>query len=254
MSMGRHTTWLLACVALACAAAAQADELAATPYRPSVGTPAALSAPGYFEIEAGVAVETGSGTRTTSIPALLKYAFTPRVGVSFGFTPWLRIRSAAGHQSGHGDGSLTLKLAQPLSDDFMLGGELTSSLALASSGLGSEHADRTLNLIGSGDVAGLHIDLNLNRTRLGDAQASGVSRGLTGWSLGASRALTPQWGLGLEVSGTRQSGSNSTRQWLASAGLSLSPLLVLDAFVARSASGSERGHTFGLGFTRLLAN
>jgi hypothetical protein len=48
----------LALTLMGCAAAAYADDMpAVTPCRPSVSTPAALSAPGWLEVEAGVLCE-----------------------------------------------------------------------------------------------------------------------------------------------------------------------------------------------------
>ena len=60
------------------AAQAQTGELpSATPYRPSVSTPAALSAPGWLEIEAGGLRAGGGGARRDSLPFTFKLAFTP---------------------------------------------------------------------------------------------------------------------------------------------------------------------------------
>src|SRR5262249_54027041 len=73
---------LLGACASAQAQAVQDEEPSVVPYRPSVSTPAALSAPGYLEIEAGGLQERGSGAaRTDSVPYSLKLAFTPDWGV-----------------------------------------------------------------------------------------------------------------------------------------------------------------------------
>ena len=55
------------------AGAAPASEPAATPYRPSVSSPAALPTPGYLELEAGWQKAGGKETRS-GLPLLLKYA------------------------------------------------------------------------------------------------------------------------------------------------------------------------------------
>ena len=51
------------------------DDLQANPYRPSVGSPASLSAPKHFEAEFGVANNNASGANLKTSPFLLKYAF-----------------------------------------------------------------------------------------------------------------------------------------------------------------------------------
>ncbi|HEY2463086.1 MAG TPA: hypothetical protein VGI32_03430, partial [Steroidobacteraceae bacterium] len=67
--------------------AAGADAIAAevpvvTPYRPSVSTPAALSAPGWLETEAGVlSSDGGEPARRESLPYTFKYAFSPDWGI-----------------------------------------------------------------------------------------------------------------------------------------------------------------------------
>ena len=152
------------------------DDLGANPYRPSVGSPASLSAPGHFEMEAGFAHETAPGAHLSNTPLLLKYAFTDRFGVTFGISPWMRVSAAGSSVSGNGDGSITLKAAHPVSDAFMIGGELTASVPVASKGLGGNHSDLTLNLIASNDFAGFHSDINVNSTRLGEIEIAAGSK------------------------------------------------------------------------------
>lgn len=229
------------------------EELAANPYRPSVGSPASLSAPGHFEIEGGFTREVAPDTRLSYTPMLLKYAFTDRIGVTFGISPWLRASTPEGSVSGNGDGSITLKLAQPVTEAFMVGGELTASVPVASSDLGSKRSDFTLNLIVSNDFAGFHTDINVNATRLGDAQDPGVSAHATGWSAGISHPLDEKFGLGLEVSGTHQRGIGTSNQWLAFVSYSLSRKLVLDVFAARERAAGVHTSKAGLGFTYLFA-
>lgn len=78
---------------------------AVTPYRPSVSTPAALSAPGWLEIEGGALRARGSGdTRRDSLPYTLKLAFTPDWGVRLGGDAWVRQTDDTGQRiSGAGD-------------------------------------------------------------------------------------------------------------------------------------------------------
>ena len=230
------------------------EELAANPYRPSVGSPASLSAPGHFEVEAGFAREAAGDARLYNTPMLLKYAFTDRVGVTFGISPWVRMTEPGSSVSGNSDGTITLKLAQPVTEAFMVGGELTASVPVASNDLGSKRSDVTLNLIASNDFAGFHSDINVNATRLGDAQEPGVSTQITGWSAGISRPLTERLGAGVEVSGTRQRGIGSSNQWLLFLSYSLSKKLVIDVYAAREHAADSHTNKAGFGFTYLFAN
>src|SRR5664279_5250498 len=73
----------LAATAPACVAAdddANAEP-STTPYRPSVSTPAALSAPGWLEIEAGFEHDHAGAGMRDSVPATFKLAFSPDWGV-----------------------------------------------------------------------------------------------------------------------------------------------------------------------------
>ena len=86
----------LAITALACAgsvcAADDANDPAVVPYRPSVSTPAQLSAPGWLELEAGGLRAAGPerGTSRTTLPWTLKLAFTPDWGIRVGGDAWVR--------------------------------------------------------------------------------------------------------------------------------------------------------------------
>ena len=71
---------LLLLLALASAARAADDEPTTTPYRPSVSTPAALSAPGWLEIEAGWQHNHADDARRDSIPLSFKLAFDRGLG------------------------------------------------------------------------------------------------------------------------------------------------------------------------------
>ncbi|RMH31244.1 MAG: hypothetical protein D6690_16835 [Nitrospirae bacterium] len=65
---------------------APAEELQATPYRPTISNPAALPIPGILELEAGwqFLEEQTADAHRHSVPFLLKYAFTERVGLLLG--------------------------------------------------------------------------------------------------------------------------------------------------------------------------
>lgn len=119
------------------AGAALASEPPATPYRPSVSSPAALPAPGYLELEAGWQ-KTGGEESRSGLPLLLKYAFSEDFGVLLGTEAAVsQVVPGASRQRGMGDSTLVLKWRRPLADGRALGLELGAKLATASDGLGS---------------------------------------------------------------------------------------------------------------------
>ena len=228
----------LAAGVLASAGGAWADEAASvTPYRPSVSTPAALSAPGWLEVEAGWQHSRADDPRRRdSLPYTLKLAFTPDWGVRIGGDAWVREATADGSRlSGGGDTSLVLKRRFAVDDASAFGLELGAKLPTARHGLGSGHADWGVNGIYSADLGGgrWHTDLNLNATRLGGPLDDGVSRWQQGWAASLSRSLTDPWGVTGELSGTRQRGSENTSQLLVAASYALSRRIALDAGVSK---------------------
>ena len=100
-----------------------AEEPAASPYRPTVSNPAALSEPGWIELEFGLQrVHGGENKRRDGLPFLVKYAFDPNWGILLGGD--LHARATPYDQSaisGYGDTTLTLKHHHALSDDLALG-------------------------------------------------------------------------------------------------------------------------------------
>ena len=73
------------------------SEPAATPYRPTVSNPADLSAPGWLEMEAGVARSKGGGNAwQNDTPWLAKLAFSEDFGVLIGDDAWTRQTDASG--------------------------------------------------------------------------------------------------------------------------------------------------------------
>src|SRR5215212_7684016 len=90
---GCLTTALLSGVAytIPISSLAAEDSPSVTPYRPSVSTPAALSAPGWVEIEVGGFHAHGPGrSRHDSLPYTLKLAFSEDWGVRIGGEGWIR--------------------------------------------------------------------------------------------------------------------------------------------------------------------
>lgn len=230
------------------------SDLQANPYRPSVGSPASLPVPKHLEVEFGVANANTSGSNTKTSPLLLKYAFNSSIGLTLGLNPLTQIKTATDSTNGQGDGSLTLKLAQPINDSFVVGEELSTTLPIANHHLGTNKANQTINVIASNDFSGFHSDVNVNLTRFGDDQGSGVSQQSLGWSAGVSHPLLNKISGGLELSGTEQHGADSTIQVLESLGFNYTNKTVFDLFAAQQKVGSrDHNYSFGFGVTHLFA-
>jgi hypothetical protein len=212
--------------------AANPDDPPVVPYRPSVSTPAQLSAPGWLELEAGglQAKGPGRGATRTSLPYTLKLAFTPDWGVRVGGEAGVRQSDGSGAPavSGGGDTSVVLKRRFALSDAAAWGLELGETFATAGPALGLGHAATTINGIFSSDFApGWHTDLNLDETRLG--ATAGAPRGwLAGWAAAFSRQLDERWGAVGELSGTHENAVPGTAQFLVAASYAASNAAVLD--------------------------
>ncbi|HEX2542249.1 MAG TPA: transporter [Caldimonas sp.] len=238
------------------AAQSSGDGPAAVPYRPSVSTPAALTAPGWIEIEAGLQHDrAGPVARRDSLPLTAKLAFTDDWGVRLGADAWVRQRDDDGaRERGYGDTSLVLKRRFAVDEAQAFGLEASVVLATArkSLGSGSGKTDLLVNAIYSADLGPWHADLNLGGSRLG-AAAAGTSRHEILWAAAASRALDERWGVVGELAGAHRRGERSERQFLLAASYSVSPRLVLDIGAARSLrSGGRQWSAFG-GVTWLAA-
>jgi hypothetical protein len=226
-------------IALALAVATQAANAAddggpaVVPYRPSVSTPAQLSAPGYLELEAGGLRATDRNDYSrTSLPYTLKLAFTPDWGIRIGGEAWVRDTIQAGHESGVGDTAVVLKRRFAVSDATAWGLELGETFPTAKSSIGLGHAATTINGIFSSDFApAWHTDINLNETHLGGSGQP--SPWQLGWAAAVSRSLTDTWGAVGEFSGTHQTGFD-TAQFLAAASWNQSPAAVFDFGFARA--------------------
>lgn len=236
----------------ALAQSGNADQPSVTPYRPSVSTPAALSAPGWLEIEAGVQRSRGSGSeRRDSVPYTFKLAFTPDWGVRFGGDAWVRQDDGSGQRiSGSGDSSIVLKRRFAIDDASAFGLEAGATLTTGRNGIGSGKSDYSVNAIYSADIGAYHTDLNLASTRIG-AVGPGVGRMQTLWAASLSRSIDDRWGLVGEFSGTRQHGEQATGQFLVACSYNLSKSLTLDAGLARSTRSQVHDKSFFTGLTIL---
>jgi len=236
---------LIASALLAGAASVRADDGGppVVPYRPSVSTPAQLSAPGWLELEAGGLRVTGP---RDTLPWTLKLAFTPDWGVRVGGDAWVRQPGS----DGVGDTSVVLKRHWAVSDATAWGLELGEKLPTAGSTRGSGHADTTVNAIFSSDFApGWHTDMNLNETRLGGTPAAWQA----GWAAAFSRAVDDAWGVTGELSGTHQAGTPNTSQLLAAASFNASPAAVFDVGAARGLNDATPRWQVFAGVTLRLA-
>jgi hypothetical protein len=223
--------------AIVAAAAHADDDTGVTPYRPSVSTPAQLPVPGQLELELGGLAMKDSGNRRDSLPYQLKLAFSKEWGVLLGGEAYVSARDDTGARArGVGDTSVVLKRAFLVDDDTAFGLELGAKAPTAKDTIGSGKADYGINTIYSQDFGKLHMDANLNFTRLGVVEA-GTSRTQTGWSTSFSMPVGEQWGVNWELSGTRRGGTDSTAQFLAA--LTYSP---------------TKRMTFDIGFAKGLNN
>ncbi|MEG1116606.1 MAG: transporter, partial [Janthinobacterium sp.] len=137
------------------------------PYRPSVASPAQLPVPGQLEFEAGGLLSKTDGTRRASLPYTFKLAFTPEWGVLLEGEGVVRARDDTGRrETGVGDTTVVLKRAFLLDSATALGLELGWKLPTAKDSIGSGKSDVSLNGIFSRDVGAVHMDVNLNATRL----------------------------------------------------------------------------------------
>ena len=212
----------------AVSAADSDDDLKATPYRPTVSNPADLPVPQHFEWEAGGYAGRDPGdARHSSVPYLLKYAFTDDIGILVGGESLVVDRKDGDTTSGWGDTSLTMKFHHAVNESTGIGLEAGVALPTASNGLGSNHTDYTLNGIVSTETMGCDVDINVSYTRLGSADA-GTSRDEIGWALAASHDLAGKWGLAGEFSGTTQRGTQSESQFLSALSFAATPTLVFD--------------------------
>jgi hypothetical protein len=229
---------LLAIAALACAGIAHADDAdgpAVVPYRPSVSTPAQLSAPGWLELEAGGLRATGpdgSGASRTTLPYTLKLAFTPDWGIRVGGDAVVHQVEPGTTQNSFGDTAVVLKRRFAVSDATAWGLELGETFATAKDSVGIGHAQTTVNGIFSSDfMPGWHTDINVNETHLGGSGQPSAWQ--AGWAAAVSRNLSDAWGAVGEFSGTHQSGTPNQAQFLAAASWNESSGAVFDVGLAR---------------------
>lgn len=223
-----------------------------TPYRPTVSNPAALSEPGWLELEAGVATQQGrDGSHQNNLPYLAKLAFTPDFGVLLGGDAYISQTANGTRTSGMGDTTILLKHRLVLDSASALGCEYGLKAPTARNGLGSGKSDLMLNGIYSKDISGHALDVNLNVTKVGEAAAN-ESAWQYGWSGTVFHPVRGKWGVMAELSGTRRAGVASQSQWLAAANYEWSPRLVLDAGLSAGIGGTSHRVALFAGMSMLL--
>ena len=234
-----------------------ADEApSVTPYRPSVSTPAALSAAGWLEFEAGVQRIRGSNlAKRDSLPYTLKLAFTPDWGLRVGGEAWVgqtdEIDVGGQRITGAGDSSFVLKRRFAVDDASAFGIEGGATLPTGRRGISGGKASYSVNGIYSVDIGNYHTDVNLVGTRVGVVD-DGVSRTQLLWAASLSKALNDQWGVVGELSGTRQRGVDATSQFLLAASYNVTKSITLDAGASRSLRSGVPDWSVFSGVTMLL--
>ena len=176
-----------------------------------------MSYPGQLELELGGQHTKTGDARSDSLPYLFKLGLSEQWGVLLGGEALVSQRDESGaRERGIGDTSITLKRASLVDDATAFGLELSAKVPTAKDTIGSGQADYTLNGIWSQDLGGVHMDANLNATRVGAAEP-GSARIQTGLSAAFSLPLNEHWSSVAELSGTRRGGVPSTAQFLAAA-------------------------------------
>ncbi|MBV6322647.1 transporter [Duganella violaceipulchra] len=224
-----------------------------TPYRPSVSSPAQLPAAGQLELELGGLSSKSDDGRRNSLPYALKLGFNEQWGIVLGGEAYVSAPDGSGgHARGIGDTLFVLKRAFVLDEASALGLELGAKAPTAMDGIGSGRADYSLNGIYSRDMGSVHMDANLNATRLG-AYDAGSGRVQTGLSASFSSPVNEQWGVTGEWSGTRRSGAASTAQVLVAFSYSPSKRLTVDVGAAHGLNSASPNWAFFSGVVLPLA-
>lgn len=251
-------SFLAGCIAVAllptgnAAAQVAGDAPSVTPYRPTVSNPAALPEPGWIEMELGTSrVKPGDGSRQTSLPFQLKYAFDEDFGVLLGGDARVSAVDADGARiKGRGDTTLLFKHRWqiPGSDTAALGLEWGAKSPTARDGLGTGKSDYIVNGIYSRQLGDNTLDLNLNATHLGRVDEGAGTQ--WGWAASVSRNLDPRWSVAGELSGSGRRGTTGQGQALFALGYALSERVVLDAgfAVGVTRATADRGAFFGISF------
>ena len=238
--------------------AANAADPEVTPYRPGVGSPAVINAPGTFEVEAGYDYAKTSGARLDNLGLLLKYGVSSNIGLLLGVSPYVKLSGGGASITGSSDAYVGAKFVTKLQPELAAGAQLTVTLPTGSDkvGGGGKSNVALTGLIGI-DFAGFHSDINVGITRAGETPGFGVSRNRVGWSASLGRNISGPLSGAVELSGNNLSGSDRTVQLLGSLSYAVSSALVIDGYLSRArttVNGSNvNTNGFGVGFAYLVA-
>ncbi len=233
---------------------AHAEELRATPYRPTVSSPADLPAPGFLEVEFGGARtrDRSDQTRTTSLPTLFKFAINEDVGVLLGGDAHIAQRDANGTTlRGAGDSIAALKLRREVTSKSAVGVELGARFATARTGLGQPGTDYTGTGVYSVEFGDYNIDLNVGGTHVGRINP-GEGRYRINGALALGAPIAGPFRLAVEVSGAARRGTTGSGQALAAVTWEVHRKLILDVGFARGLDRSKAETVF-VGLTWLIA-
>jgi len=230
-------------------------EPAATPYRPSVSTPAALSEPGWLDMELGWQRSNGGGDKVRqSLPVAAKLAFNQDWGMVLNSELGVR-RTDFNDTVFTGAGDITLLLKHRIAtsnEDTAWGVVAGAKLPSAKDSIGSGKSDAILTGIFSKDFAGdNHLDANLGVTRLG-AYGPGEGRSQYGWAAALAHSLNAQWSIFVEPSGTYRRAAASTAQLMGGASYNFSKRVVFDFAVARGITSATADWQVLAGVTLLV--
>ena len=256
MNANVRSIFVLTGLTLSLAAQAEDAGPSATPYRPSVSAPAAMSEPGWLDLELGTQRNKGGGDKyRDSLPAAAKLAFNKDWGLVLNGELAVRRTDTDGNVfSGVGDVTAQLKHRIASADDATAWGWSAGvKLPSAKDSIGSGKSDLLLNGIFSSDFAGdNHIDANLGLTRLG-AIGPGEGRWQLGWAAAVSHTLNDQWSLFAEPSGTYRKAVPTTSQLMVGAAYNYSKRAVFDIALARGLTNATPDWQLQAGVTLLLA-
>lgn len=248
--------------ALLCAANARAgddvagvadDEPSATPYRPTVSNPAALSAPGWLEFEAGaLSVDAADSAHVDTLPWLLKYAFDENSGLLVGGNAYDRMHAAGARASGLGDTFVEWKQRLPVREGVAFGIEAGVELPTAPSSLGIGKPAYIVNAIYSSDFGATHLDVNIGGTRYTSYPVHAASW-QSSWAAAVSHPLVgDDFGIAFELSGAAQRGVDHSHQALAAINYNASRRVVFDFGAAYGLDRAAHDRSLFCGGTFLL--
>ncbi len=249
-----HPFLLVAISLFMVVAVAQAEQPAATPYRPTVSNPAVLPVPGMAEIELGGQYSSG-GTekRSGGLPFLAKYAFNSSWGVLVGADLYTHVVSVDDEtEQGFGDTLLTLKHHHAILENLAVGFEASVNMPTAKQALAGGY-DGTLNGIVSTNLGEASVDFNLGVTRL-QTYDSGDNRYLVSWAAAIAQPIAERWTLSGEMSGADRKGTRGVAQFLGSLSYELNPRVILDGGFTVGMGSTAQDWSLFTGVTMLLGN